>query len=340
VRPDHSLQPAVHRARRARGFAGFRQHSHAGPHARSAECRRPENSRRRSRGPKRHAEEWEGTVCLWHSGEAEDAARFDAATVPDSSVGAIHRAPGDCPSGREAQVLTVLVTALGIPCLGLTGGPAFKRTASCQVRAAPWFMMRCTGLASSQSLADGVRRPSRRRAHSQTGRTSQLSRSQGRMIMTPSTVEEYIASQPSPVQAVLRAVWATARNAAPQAQERISYRMPALFQNGVVVYVGAFKHHLGVFPPVTDPRLRQQVAPYAGPKGNLQFPYAQPVPLDLIAEVVSARLEANLGQPTRRRTAAAGASGKGSAGGRDAVQPVASDLAALSRDIRRETGHT
>ena len=66
------------------------------------------------------------TVCLWYDGGAEDAARFYAATFPDSSVDAVHRAPGDFPSGEEGAVLTVFFTVMGIPCLGLNGGPAFK----------------------------------------------------------------------------------------------------------------------------------------------------------------------------------------------------------------------
>lgn len=66
------------------------------------------------------------TVCLWYDGGAEEAARFYAATFPDSSVGAVYRAPGDFPSGKEGDVLTVLFTVMGIPCLGLNGGPEFK----------------------------------------------------------------------------------------------------------------------------------------------------------------------------------------------------------------------
>ena len=65
------------------------------------------------------------TVCLWYDGGAEDAARFYADTFPDSSVGAILRAPGDFPSGKKGDVLTVDFTVMGIPCLGLNGGPAF-----------------------------------------------------------------------------------------------------------------------------------------------------------------------------------------------------------------------
>ena len=66
------------------------------------------------------------TICLWYDGDAEDAARFYAKTFPDSSVGAVHRAPGDFPSGKKGDVLTVEFTVMGIPCLGLNGGPAFK----------------------------------------------------------------------------------------------------------------------------------------------------------------------------------------------------------------------
>src|SRR5438045_4070122 len=68
------------------------------------------------------------TVCLWYDGGAEDAARFYARTFLDSSVKAVHRAPGDNPSGKQGDVLTVEFTVLGIPCLGLNGGPAFKHS--------------------------------------------------------------------------------------------------------------------------------------------------------------------------------------------------------------------
>ena len=66
------------------------------------------------------------TACLWYDGGAEEAARFYARTFPDSSVRAVHRAPGDFPSGKAGDVLTVEFVVMGIPCLGLNGGPGVK----------------------------------------------------------------------------------------------------------------------------------------------------------------------------------------------------------------------
>ena len=68
------------------------------------------------------------TICLWYDGSAEDAARLYAKTFPDSALGAIHRAPGDYPSGKKGDVLTVEFTVAGIPCVGLNGGPQFKHS--------------------------------------------------------------------------------------------------------------------------------------------------------------------------------------------------------------------
>jgi predicted 3-demethylubiquinone-9 3-methyltransferase (glyoxalase superfamily) len=66
------------------------------------------------------------TVCLWYDGDAVDAARFYAETFPDSSVGRIHRSPGDYPDGKQGDVLLVEFNVAGIPCIGLNGGPHFK----------------------------------------------------------------------------------------------------------------------------------------------------------------------------------------------------------------------
>jgi predicted 3-demethylubiquinone-9 3-methyltransferase (glyoxalase superfamily) len=66
------------------------------------------------------------TICLWFDKDALEAARFYAATFPDSKVGAVHKAPSDFPGGKKGDVLTVEFTVCGIPCLGLNGGPEFK----------------------------------------------------------------------------------------------------------------------------------------------------------------------------------------------------------------------
>lgn len=68
------------------------------------------------------------TICLWYDKDAEAAARFYAAVFPDSAVTAVYRAPGDYPSGKAGDVLTVAFTVAGIPCLGLNGGPAFAQS--------------------------------------------------------------------------------------------------------------------------------------------------------------------------------------------------------------------
>src|SRR5476651_1089453 len=68
------------------------------------------------------------TICLWYDGTALEAATFYAETFPDSAVEAVHRAPGDYPSDKQGDVLTVEFTVAGVPCLGLNGGPVFKHS--------------------------------------------------------------------------------------------------------------------------------------------------------------------------------------------------------------------
>jgi len=68
------------------------------------------------------------TICLWYDDTALDAARFYAETFPDSSVGAVHRAPGDYPAGKQGDVLMVEFTLMGVPCMGMNGGPGMKHS--------------------------------------------------------------------------------------------------------------------------------------------------------------------------------------------------------------------
>lgn len=120
----------------------------------------------------------------------------------------------------------------------------------------------------------------------------------------PETIDAYIATFPPKIRAILKKIRATVKKAAPQATEKISYRMPAFFQGGVLIYFAAFKNHIGVFPPIRDDeQLIKTLSPYAGPKGNLQFPLDKPIPLNLITRIVKLRLKQNLdraSQPKRR----------------------------------------
>ena len=100
-------------------------------------------------------------------------------------------------------------------------------------------------------------------------------------------VDSYINSFPRDVQVLLRKVRRTIRAAAPKATELISYRMPAYKQHGMLVYFAGFKNHIGLYPPVRgNAALQKSAAKYAGPKGNLKFPFDEPLPLALIDRIV------------------------------------------------------
>ena len=118
----------------------------------------------------------------------------------------------------------------------------------------------------------------------------------------PATVDDYIAGFPPEVQAILRKIREVVRKAAPAAQEVISYRMPALKQNGMLIYYAAFKNHIGLYPPVSgDARIEKAIAPYAGDKGNLRFPFDRPIPYDLIARITELRLRQDLAKAAAKR---------------------------------------
>jgi len=108
----------------------------------------------------------------------------------------------------------------------------------------------------------------------------------------PKDIDQYIATFPPGVQIVLEKVRQTIRDAAPDAKEAISYRMPAFRQGGILVYFAAWAKHIGLYPPISgDKTLEKAVARYAGPKGNLQFPLDEPIPYDLIERIVKLRLK-------------------------------------------------
>jgi uncharacterized protein YdhG (YjbR/CyaY superfamily) len=116
------------------------------------------------------------------------------------------------------------------------------------------------------------------------------------------TIDEYISRFTPEVQEILQKIRLTIRGAAPEAEEAISYQIPAFKLHGVLVYFGAFKNHIGLYPPIRgDAKLMKSIAHYAGEKGNLQFPIDQPIPYDLIEKIVRLRLEQNLAKAGAKR---------------------------------------
>jgi uncharacterized protein YdhG (YjbR/CyaY superfamily) len=109
------------------------------------------------------------------------------------------------------------------------------------------------------------------------------------------TIDEYVATFPDDVQALLQAVRTTIHAAAPDAVERISYGMPAFAQEGNLVYFAALKHHIGLYPTSSGiAAFQQEISAYESSKGAVKFPKDQPLPLDLITKIVQFRVTENL----------------------------------------------
>ena len=111
----------------------------------------------------------------------------------------------------------------------------------------------------------------------------------------PQDIDEYIAAFSPEVQEILQRIRQTIQSAAPEAQETISYQMPTFTLNGVLVHFAAFKNHIGLYPPVSgDAGIEKAIEPYAGEKGNLRFPFREPIPYRLIERIVKLRVKQNL----------------------------------------------
>jgi uncharacterized protein YdhG (YjbR/CyaY superfamily) len=109
------------------------------------------------------------------------------------------------------------------------------------------------------------------------------------------SIDEYIATFPADIQALLETVRATIKAAAPDAEERISYQMPAFAQNGNLVYFSALKDNIGLYPTSSGiEAFKDELAVYKGTKGAVRFPIDQPLPLDLISRIVRFRVAENL----------------------------------------------
>lgn len=110
----------------------------------------------------------------------------------------------------------------------------------------------------------------------------------------PSNIDEYIAGFPEEVQKILKRVRKTIRQAAPDAEETISYRIPTFRLNGNLVHFAAFKSHLGFYPTSSGTKaFHKEITPYKHGKGSIRFPLDQPIPYDLIAQIVAFRVKEN-----------------------------------------------
>ena len=119
---------------------------------------------------------------------------------------------------------------------------------------------------------------------------------------SPTDIDGYISQFSPDVQTILQDIRATIRAEAPDAEEIISYRMPAFRLHGILVYFAAFQKHIGLYPPVSgDKAIEKAIAPYVGEKGNLRFPLDQPIPLGLIRRIVRLRVKQNLAKAGAKR---------------------------------------
>lgn len=112
---------------------------------------------------------------------------------------------------------------------------------------------------------------------------------------TPSDIDEYISGFPEDVQLILEKIRATIQQAAPGAEEIISYQMPAFRLEGNLVYFAAHKKHIGFYPtPSGIEKFKEEISAYIWAKGSVQFPLDQPMPYDLISRIVTFRVQENL----------------------------------------------
>ncbi len=112
--------------------------------------------------------------------------------------------------------------------------------------------------------------------------------------MAAKTIDEYIAAFSPEIQEILQRIRGTVNEAAPEAEEKISYRIPTFTLHGNLVHFAAFKNHIGFYPPVRgDAKLMKEITIYAGEKGNLRFPLDKPIPYALISKIVRARVKEN-----------------------------------------------
>jgi len=111
------------------------------------------------------------------------------------------------------------------------------------------------------------------------------------------TIDEYIATFPKNVQSILEEMRQAIRESAPEAEEVISYQMPAFKLNGMLVWFAAFKNHIGFYPKTSAIEVfKKELSDYGVSKGTVRFPINKPIPLDLVKKIVKYRVKENLGK--------------------------------------------
>jgi uncharacterized protein YdhG (YjbR/CyaY superfamily) len=120
--------------------------------------------------------------------------------------------------------------------------------------------------------------------------------------LQPGNIDEYIASFSPDVQSILEKVRSTIREAAPEAEEKISYQIPTFALMGNLIHFAAFKKHIGLYPPVEgDEKLKAETSRYKNERGNLRFPLDEPMPYALISRIVKFRVKEQLERAASKR---------------------------------------
>lgn len=119
---------------------------------------------------------------------------------------------------------------------------------------------------------------------------------------TPKDIDQYIAGFPEDVREILEKVRLTIRGAAPEAEETIKYQIPTFTLKGNLVHFAAYKKHIGFYPtPSGIEKFKKELSVYKSAKGSVQFPLDQPIPYDLISQIVTFRVKENLQKAETKR---------------------------------------
>jgi len=122
--------------------------------------------------------------------------------------------------------------------------------------------------------------------------------------ITFETIDQYIANYSPEIQDILEKIRGVIKVAAPEATEKIGYQMPTFVLHGNLVHFAAFKNHIGLYPaPSGIEAFKQQLSPYKGAKGSIRFPLDQPIPYELISEIVKYRVAENLQKAANKKVA-------------------------------------